>query len=85
MDVQILSCFGHLCGSRKYLVRPNMVGGADKGAADERGLLDAMEQDMFGQLVTRTEFNAEMKLVRQEMASMNPQAMDSTAAMLPRS
>jgi len=34
-----------------------------------KAVLDAMERDMFGQLVTRTEFSAEMKLVRQEFAS----------------
>jgi hypothetical protein len=34
-----------------------------------KAVLDAMERDMFAQLVTRAEFNAEMKLVRHELAS----------------
>lgn len=34
-----------------------------------KAVLDAMERDMFAQLVTRSEFTAEMKLVRQELAS----------------
>ena len=34
-----------------------------------RAVIDAMEQDALAQLVTRSEFSAEMKLVRQEMAS----------------
>jgi hypothetical protein len=34
-----------------------------------KAVLDAMERDMFAQLVTRNEFNAEMKLIRQELAS----------------
>lgn len=34
-----------------------------------RAVIDAMEQDALAQLVTRSEFSAEMRLVRQEMAS----------------
>jgi hypothetical protein len=34
-----------------------------------KAVLDAMERDMFAQLVTRAEFNAEMKLVRHELTS----------------
>jgi hypothetical protein len=34
-----------------------------------RAVIDAMEQEMLAQLVTRSEFGAEMKLIRLEMSS----------------